>query len=201
MSSFDFLDNIGTEKTGGLSLERGSLHEVLHQFGQKALDLLRDQIDKKNITASASLRQSIKFETRILGDVFSFQLSLNDYYKWVDEGRGPSKNQGKGGKTLVQFLEEWITKKGIKVDIAPARSKQIKSLRNKKVRKGLKQMSIEKKRRSMAFAMARKIHKYGTKPTRFYSSIINEDAINDLKRGLSKALKRDVVIEIRNLTK
>ena len=59
-----------------------------------------------------------------------------DYTEWLVKGRGPTTGGNKGGPTLVERIKDWINDKGVRArDIS---------------------------RNSLAFLIARKIHREGT---------------------------------------
>mgnify|MGYP003352699205 FL=1 len=85
-----------------------------------------------------------------------------DYWKYVEEGRR------RGGKMPPQqAMLNFIRDRGIKVELSKAKSNKIKSLKSKRIKKAVKQISVEKKAKSLAFVLGRSIAKKGIKPTHF----------------------------------
>lgn len=167
-----------------------SISELLYDFGEETIRLLTDSIEKEKAVASRNLRQSITYDVKILGSEFTFILSMADYWRWVDEGRGPSRAKGRMGKSLQDAIYEWIPKKGFALR---AKAKKLsKKIRKKKT---ISQI-IDRERKSLAFLIARKIHKKGFKGRKFYSKIVNDKYILNFQSKLREALRRDVEIQL-----
>ena len=186
------IGDFGTARTKSLRL--GGLSDLLEDFGNEIIKALQNNLDSKGINASSNLRQSIDFTVKILGDNYRFQLSLEDYYKWVDKGR----KTGRMPPDKFSGLKGWISHKGIK----PPMEYNVK-VKTKKgiVVKRRRFKDIIQANKSLSFLIRRKIGMKGTKATNFYSDVINAGSLNKLKADISKALKRDVIIEIQELKK
>lgn len=168
------LKQYGFEKDSvNLKPEQGSLlYKILYKYGQRMVDSLGKSLDR-NKDASGALRESIRFNIKILGDSYIFQLKLKDYYKWVDEGRKPGKMPPE------EEIIKWVRTKFI----------------NKASRKSGRPVTI-KNVKSTAYAIRRKIAEKGIKPTRFYSKVINKKLISEMKRDIGKQFKKDVLITL-----
>jgi len=154
-----------------------SVDDILNNFGVQTVKQLADNLNQKKINASGKLQESINFKYPLNGDTYNFELSLLDYYEFVDKGRKPGKQPPRGK------IFEWIRQK----DLSGATGKV-----------GLIKDDF-KRRKTLAFLIARKIGKFGTKPTNFFSSVVNRSAINKLKNDIAEALGRDVVFTITKL--
>lgn len=172
-----------------------TLNEILYNFGEETVRLLTESIERNKATATRNLRQSIKYWVKILGNEFIFILEMADYWEWVDKGRGATKSRSSNGETLQDRIYKWIPFKGF-----PLRAKAKKLRKRQRKKKTLTQI-IDRERKSLAYLIARKIHKKGYKGSNFYSDVVTPNYIDDLKSELRTALKRDVEIEIVELFK
>lgn len=152
-----------------------SVNNILTKFGKELVLALEKSLSKKKDT-TGRLRGSIKFRMRIFGSEHQFNLLMEDYYKWVDEGR-PA---GKAPPIEPPVLLNWIKKKS-------------------SLSLGKKQKLKEYQYKSLAFYVGRKIKRFGIKPTYFYSNVINDGRIERLKKDLSAELKKEVLIELKEI--
>lgn len=179
---------------------KSTLGDVLFRFGETMKEELKKAIDQKNLFGSGQLRQSIDFTTQVFGQTYTFKLFFlppaDEYASAMDKGA-----TFPGKQPPIEPIIKWIAQKGIPVqDIAKKRrARTLTALKNRKPRKGLKELSSKQAARSLAFAIAKSIKKKGIKGTGFWSETVTPEVISDLKTSLSKALKRDVEIEISDL--
>jgi len=126
---------------------------------------MQNNLKNSNGLASGELYSSIDFTSKIMGTQFVFQLDMGvDYWKWVDEGRGAGKAPPIDG--LVKWVNTKATFGGFR---------NVPNIRDRAVQRGL------------AFVIARKIGKKGTKGNKFYSKAVTPDRLKQLQRDLSKA--------------
>lgn len=178
--------------TSAKTIEYAGLGVYLQQKGNEVIQALRNNLELVNSIATRNLIASIQVKVIISGNVFTWELLMADYWKYVEHGR-------KAGKMPpIDSIMKWITDKGIEVPLDPFLKKAISSLKNKKIKKALSRHTKEVMRKKMAFGIARKIAKKGTKPTGFYSDVINHEWVEKLKTDISKALKKDYTIQILN---
>jgi hypothetical protein len=178
--------------------------EILNEFGTQLQKDLRDGLDKHKSNASDMLRQSITFNVKFKSDTeITFKLELDEYYKFVDEGRKAGK------RPPTDAIFKWIVQKGLAVHklnydkhgnviggvnlTAKGTGKQLK------VHRTTLRSMIETQRKTMAFLIARKIGKYGTKGTGFYKEVVNDSLFDDLREKLSQGFVKDVLIELKEL--
>lgn len=178
--------------------------DILEKFGQKMKAELQQAIEDKKVVASRVLKQSIFFETKILGQKYHFKLGFlppaDEYAPAVDTGSKPHFPP-------IQPLIEWIGRKPELIAIArqmisKKRGRTLTGLKNKKVKKGLKQLTEAGARRSLAFAIAVNMRKKGTLKrfgyggSGFWTETVTDGEINTLKAALSKAMGREVILAI-----
>lgn len=116
------------------------------------------------------------------------RIQAEEQYQWIDGGRKPTRGGGNGG--LVDALRVWIASKGIQVRESAGESTQTVAERNK----------------SLAIAIARKIHKKGffgenSEGTGFFSKVINEQAYDELAEYLGNAVGRKIQLSFEILAK
>lgn len=159
-----------------------TLGEILKKKAEYIVDSLKKNLEKHDSIASRKLFQSIRFDIKIFGSSYIFQIMMEDYWKWVDEGRPPGK------MPPIDKLSKWIAQKGL-----PIRS-QVKGLKRKS-KKSLSEQ-VKSRNRQVAFLIARSIGKKGIKPTNFYSDVINAKFWTDFKSDIAKVLKQEYTIQI-----
>lgn len=179
-------------------MEEKSIYQTLEDFGNKVQgDLRKSLVDKKS-NASKNLSQSIAFNVKFKSDTeIQFKLELDRYYEAVDKGRG--KATKKSAIPLKESIYQWIIQKGIPV--TSNRGNLTAKGAGKKLGVGQPKLRsmIETQRRNMAYLIARKINRFGTRGNNFYSAVVNESLFDDLQIDLSDSFKKDVLIEINKI--
>ena len=145
---------------------------LLTEFGKQIVEGLGKALPPEK-DATGNLRQSIKFQVNIIGNTFSVSVLLADYYKYVDQGRKP------GTQPPVEPILKWLQVK----NTLGLKTKNDKPLTDS----GL---------RSVAFLIARSIKGKGIAPTNFFTKTVNDGRMDDLKKTLSNAMKRDVSLMV-----
>lgn len=152
-------------------LGQGGNDDLLHQiienwWNQKVYPEIARSMDEKKINASSALKQSF-----VPGEIIKTPTSINtillaeDYWQFLEYGRKPTRNgHTEGTPYLWQSIQEWISYKGIKPRDPD--------------------MSYE----SLAKAIARKIHRRGTKATHFLSDAFTESLQMELVNELNARL-------------
>jgi len=143
------------------------LHQIIENWWNlKVYPEIARSMDDKKINASSALKQSF-----VPGEIVKSPTSINtillaeDYWEFVEYGRKPTKNGHiEGTPYLWQNIQQWIAYKGIK----PKNPN----------------MSYE----SLAKAIARKIHRRGTKARHFLSDAFTESLQMELVNELNARL-------------
>lgn len=136
------LDSLGSDpklyEPSNFTLEE----RVLIACANEVARLYRDSLIRKEGTASRSLLQSIDASDTVQksGNEISVAVVGDESWKWFEYGRRAGK------RPPIKSIEEWITAKGIRVRQSRQESKQ----------------TVLQRRRSMAFAIAKKIGEKGT---------------------------------------
>jgi hypothetical protein len=161
----------------GIVTPHNTITQVLEDFGNEMQEKMQNSLASGGGLASGALSQSIKFESKIMGSTFVFQLSLKDYYEWVDKGRKAGK------QPPLKNIIEWVNTKATFGGYTPPGKIPIRDIPNisdKAVQKGL------------AFAIARKIGKKGTKGNDFYSDAVTDARLDKLRKDLALAASGDM---------
>lgn len=154
----DALDSFMDDPSEGSLLQQ----IIVNWWNKKVYPEIARSMDEKKINASSVLKQSF-----IPGEITKTPTSINtillaeDYWEFLEYGRKPTKGGHiEGTPYLWQSIEKWIAFKGIK----PA-----------------KDMTYQ----SLAKAIARKIHRRGTKATHFLSDAFTESLQMELVNELN----------------
>lgn len=83
------------------------LQEALAQYAQAIADQYKTNLESSGRRASGELISSVNTKVTVDGNEFVIELQLEDYWKYVEEGRGP------GGFPPVNKILEWIKLKPI----------------------------------------------------------------------------------------
>ena len=79
----------------GIVTKHSTITQVLEDFGNEVLGKLKNNLERDRAIASGALYQKMNFTSTIMGTEFHFVLDMGvDYWKAVDEGRGPTKKAG-----------------------------------------------------------------------------------------------------------
>jgi hypothetical protein len=143
-----------------------NIQGVLAKFGQKLQDDLIKSLDKKKKNASGDLRQSIQAvpDVSISDGIYTYVLSMADYYEQVDKGRGTG---GDPYKLYPQFIKWAFAKKALGgLPKAPSDASGLKSY---------------------AFNVAKKVTKFGFKPSYFFTNVIDDGRLEQLTEDLATA--------------
>jgi hypothetical protein len=153
----------------------------------------QNNLRKTDRISTGFLQDSIKPKVKEWGNGINIiQIMVADYYKFVDRGvkglkggNSLSNYQFKfanPSKKMVDALEKWVKKEGIK-------------FRNTKVAvttREQKRAKITSVSRSTAYMIGKSIKRKGLKPTRFWTDALAE-LEKDIATNVADALKIDVV--------
>lgn len=88
-------------------MEWKNLKEALEAYGQVLEDTYREELANNNAFASGRLFDSVKHIVEVNDTTVELSLSLEDYWKYVEEGRAPGKFPP------LDKIEQWITIKPV----------------------------------------------------------------------------------------
>lgn len=132
------------------------LLRIVQNWGNELSENLRNTLRKNKTNASSVLSQSIGSIAKPKKDGFRLTVEMEDYYKYVEEGRRAGK------RPPIQNIYEWIQNK-----------KSVQTLISKSTDR-------RKATRSLAYVIAGKIAKHGTKAQPFIRQNVNEKSLKVL---------------------
>lgn len=166
-----------------------SVSEVLKKFGKEFVDALYKSLGDKD--ASGKLRESIRIQIKIYGQNYSFNILMEDYYKWVDEGRKP------GTWPNIGKLEEWAKLPNVRSRLF--NNPNYKKFLFKAKGKAPKTFTTDKSLKRIIGLKAGSIKKYGIRPTHFFTNVLEDGRVEKLQSDLRKALKKDIIVTIKEI--
>lgn len=171
-----------------------SVYEVLHNYGARVVSALTDNLDAQGNSVTGALASSIVFTITDAGEASVFKLNLLDYYTYLDQGRKPGK------MPPINAIRNWLSIRSAKATLRNDPGHTVRGAgRNKAAPGGSALAQNYQDITQHAWAIARKISKYGTKPTYFFSNVFKPGAAGDisvLNEQLSHALNKDVQVAL-----
>lgn len=134
------------------------IQNAVIDWTNKINEKLHKNLDKGKHNTTSKLYQAAQFKITGKGTVITINLEMPKYGQYLDTGTRPGPRKGLY-KTLVKWAE---TKAGAG---------------------GLSGVSNYK---SFAYFVAKKIEREGTKPTKWFSSVYNQESVEILKDNLAK---------------
>ena len=154
-------------------MEWRNLKEALETYGQVLEEQYREQIADTNAFASGRLFDSVHHIVTVEDHTIDLSLSLEDYWKYVEEGRVPGKFPP------LDKIEEWIRIK----PVAPYPDAQGRVPSNQQ----------------LAFLIGRKIAEEGTEGRHLLQNAV--DSTQDWMEIIEQAISKDIEIEIDEFLK
>lgn len=149
-------------------MDSPNLQESVRYYSGLIVNRLVDGLQASEQSASGNLEESIGYVMRSKPSGYEVDIELADYYKYVDQGRKA------GGMPPVSKLREWLR------------------YPNVKDRLGLNQLP-DSQLNGIAYLIARKIAKEGTKGNHFFTNVVdNSGIIDEMTEGLANAATQDL---------
>ena len=152
-------------------MEWKNLKETLNAYGEALEEAYRQEIVDKSAFASGGLFDSVKAIIDYDGKSYEASLSMEEYWKWVEDGRGPGKFPP------LDKIEEWIRIK----PIAPYPDSRGKVPSNEQ----------------LAFLIGRKIANEGTEGRHLLEAAM--DKTSDWIGLIEEAIEMDIQAELDDL--
>ena len=137
---------------------------------QSITQAIKDTISKKRLDATGNLSNSIETHFDIEGETYSVIIELADYWKYVEDGRGPGKFPP------PDQIKDWIRFKRI---VPSAQSSR-------------KVPSTEQ----LAYLIGRKIATQGTKATHFLSETLESPEVLQMLEEIEDLIANKFIEEI-----
>lgn len=150
---------------------------TLRTYGGLIVNRLIDGLQQSEQIASGDLEESITFEVDEVDGAVRLDVLLADYYKFVDMGRAAGK------MPPISKLREWLRYPNVKDRLGI---------------NGLPDMKLN----GIAYLMARKIKREGTKGNHFFTNVVDKSGIIDeLSEAVADAAMNDLSLSIDQLIK
>jgi hypothetical protein len=188
------LGSFGEDKSGPIPLT--VLQKILVQYASEFQLELENNIDKKKLTASGSLRDSIKAEFD--DDGLGFRIIIADYYDYPNKGVKGVKSSRNAPSSPYQYKTFGMNadgRKSIKEYITSGKAK-ISTVRNDKAvgigleRKGVS--AIDSKVNTLIYL----IKAYGIKTTSYFDDAFNK-VFKDFAIVAADAVNRNIVLTLK----
>ena len=171
-----------------------TVEDIFLKYRADLIQDLRESLINVNRDQPGDLLQSIDGFIKVESNNISFELVMNDYWKFVDKGvdgwkqsRGSEYKYKKNGKRIpLDAMKKFIKFRGL-VPKSVAKP-------NKRVNKKLGAKKINAAYESYAWALGAVIKRDGLRPTHFFTNVINEYLKDKLTKEISEALKKDIEI-------
>lgn len=144
---------------------------VLENFAKDLVADLVASITQKDKIATRALLQSVSFDIKFMENTLNILFFMEKYWDEVNDG------QPKGTRVPIEDLVEWIKAKPIQ-----PRVKAGQDLNDARVQ--------------LAYLIQRAIREHGTKASHFFTEVVTPARIEQLKKDISAALGRDVLVNI-----
>ena len=129
--------------------------------------------------------------------VLTFKFEMNNYWDIVDGGRRASNVSEEGQEKIAQWSGLSGLAEKIRLSDLEAR-KQKQSLSKRKGLKTLKKMPFDRAKKAAGYLVARSLKKKSLEPTNFFTDVINDGRLDELKERLKELVKAEIKIEISN---
>lgn len=180
--------------------------QLISEYVEAFEKMVAGQLRRANKVNTGSLSDSLRVETTETANGIIFEIFVNDYYKFVDQGvqgtgpnsrntRSPYKYRDKM-PPIVEILK-WVRKN---VNAARNEDQQRKLSKLQKKRRSVSSMAKAMQPRTLAFLIARKIKRQGLPYTGFWERSVNE-TFKDFDIKMSEALGIDIRVNLENMVK
>lgn len=170
-----------------------NLKEIFDAFGTKFKEDLQQSLRDKGIEydgTDSRLSASIKFYYN--ENTGAFNLSMNDYWEVLNDGRGPNEKA-----PPIAPIINWIKRKGIFSGVSLKRKEKFRIAKVGKTKaevKQLKKLTREDIIKNQAFAISRSIGKKGWEGNHFVDELLNDGRLTVLREEVSKAIRKEILI-------
>lgn len=196
-----FLASSGEAKADEVNMP--VIEAMLLKYGADFQQTAIDNLNANNSIASGAI-EDIRFNVTKFGTVYTLSMGYpksepaSKYWDFVNQGVKGTKNEKADGKTPYSFKS---SKKSIPVSVVEGWLKynKLKTVAVKKYSKlGVELKAIDSKK-TLAYAIAKSIHKKGLRSTRYFDKAAKEVFGADFQKIMNAALGFDVEIKIEQI--
>ncbi|OHB92404.1 MAG: hypothetical protein A2Z57_12040 [Planctomycetes bacterium RIFCSPHIGHO2_12_39_6] len=127
----------------------------------------------------------------LLGKRVEAQIIMPQSWYWLEHGRAPGKFPPE------EPIVRWLVQRGVQVKLGSRTRKRLTTtFGNRSYKRLIKQASMDKKRKQLAWLIRRHIADFGTRDTHFYSNVVTDKLITDLKTTMKERFKKDIQIDL-----
>lgn len=148
-----------------LDIKWNHLTEVLNQFADRFIELAKQNLENNGSNASHNLSNSIEKIVEIGEDHYSVKISLEDYWQFLEHGRGPGKFPP------PPAIQNWIEVK----PVTPTPGVDGKT------------PTVQQ----LSFLIGRKIAREGTEPKPFFEPA-KQQVLQELSDAIDQAIDDDI---------
>lgn len=139
----------------------------LYNVAEEIINNYKEQLEIDNAVASGDLLNSIEWNiVQKDENTLTLEMSLFDYWFYVEYGRNPTQSQSTVWETPIQDISNWIINKIKRGKLIPKPNQEIPT--------------TQKEIRKVAYAIVQKIHKFG-----YYG--YNVEGKHSLEKSLQKS--------------
>lgn len=150
----------------------------LYDYGSQIIEKYKEELKQVNAVASEGLLKSIDWTIKRVDDhTLTLEMSLYDYWFYVEYGRQPTQAQTTKWENSVEDIKRWIVKKIAQGSLIPRPDKQIPT--------------TDREIEQTAHAIVNKIHKYG-----YYGN--NQSGKHPLQTSLQKSANEGLIDKFCN---
>jgi len=179
--------------------------DLLYKYKADIIRSLRENLIDHDKDQPGKLIQSINVNIEVSVKELVFELSMEDYWKFVDAGvdgtqtkhGSPYKYKNNDKIIPIDAMLSFIRVRGLTGRTSVKKAKQVRSTKNRTIKKALKQINKQQALKSLAFAMSKSVKRKGIKPTHFFTDVINDDLKAKMTKDLTEAFKHDIEIAFK----
>lgn len=169
--------------------------DILTKWGELVVDDTKKAINEAVEYESgqeSSLAGSVNYKVLSTQSGFTFQLTMNEYWKFVEKGRKP----GVKGVPQDKVGKKWQNSHNINA-VKVIQEINIKSNAKRGIKSKPKKINYDKAAKTLAFLIQRSIKKKGIKPRPFIDKAISEQRLTQLKELLKPVMKQQFIFELK----
>ena len=187
-----------------------SVGMILKKYAEQIITALKANLTANDSIASYKLIQSVQSNVTIYGSVYTMEIKMEDYWKFVEYGRQPGKFPP------IEPIIKWTVQKGFSMEAVAqsfrenaAKNRRLKGIKQRlfsNIRKKPAKLNRERVRKQLAFLIARKIKNKGIEPTNFASDVLGKSFVNDgiakggiwdnITKELSQSIGKEITLNV-----